>query len=815
LGVSYRRDSQPMSLALSDDDDERFTLNEKSPLLRNTNHQSNNKQQQKTNMNRSKSVDKFLLQDGGQSNLDFEFTYWYMKERQWLRFQRGTYWAPGVFSVSWFAGFMIVYIIYLCLQLFYFERIEGHWLEFLSMLLVSAFLGYIITRFRWMIRLIAIEAYSFALFFFLLDLYSQPSKFLPLGIGTIGSVTMTLFVFFIYPYLHRCYLGGTGAMRMRVVASELGGTATRYELDVKNWLAGTMTTSVYDGAVKNGRPHGFGVWSDGSTSGEFLSGWWEAGVPVGPFESIENATRTLLSNVRIIYASCIAPNSQGLSKGPLVYGVAGVECCVSGNFFRRYPRVHMVKDSSECKCKPLHCTCIANFMTREDWRHIADVKPLETVSVTVDKKNRCLLVSGHVSKEDAPKSVTIELMQSPSFGAPGAHDLGSLGARRAATLQLDSKWQAQSSDEALLFIHGVDHSLKDACKRMAQFLALGQFPPHIKPFVFSWPSSQNFLYYFCAANLASDSNVHRELLRLFVSMREAGIRRVHLMCHSMGTRVLLRSWPIIRALFRKSKIRVDSGALPAVVALDDAGMHSEDESIEVQRNARKKRQVDNSHVNNIDNNNNNNNNNKNNNNNNNHEDDDDNDRQDKRMARSSSRQAMQDVVSEEALLQPDHDHDAKQMVEDMLGGNGVVDDDGLLELVNVVLLNPDYELAAFTYDIVSVRRYCEHITIYADHRDVAVGIPAKMTGTPGIGTNFNTLYDRNGRVIDIDVIDTGDLDRNMHNSYHGYFNVNRMMVDDLRDLIVQVKRADERTFRLKKYRACYRFSTIPKTVTMV
>ena len=43
-----------------------------------------------------------------------------------------------------------------------------------------------------------------------------------------------------------------------------------------------------------------------------------------------------------------------------------------------------------------------------------------------------------------------------------------------------------------------------------------------------------------------------------------------------------------------------------------------------------------------------------------------------------------------------------------------------------------------------------------------------MTGTPGIGTNFNTLYDRNGRVIDIDVIDTGDLDRNMHNSYHGF-----------------------------------------------
>jgi hypothetical protein len=90
-----------------------------------------------------------------------------------------------------------------------------------------------------------------------------------------------------------------------------------------------------------------------------------------------------------------------------------------------------------------------------------------------------------------------------------------------------------------------------------------------------------------------------------------------------------------------------------------------------------------------------------------------------------------------------------------------------------------------------------------------------MTGSPGIGTNFKALFDRNGRLIDIDIIDTGDLDRNMHNSYHGYFNVNRMMVDDLRDLIVQVQRAETRTFRLKKYRDIYRFSTIPKTVVMV
>lgn len=60
----------------------------------------------------------------------------------------------------------------------------------------------------------------------------------------------------------------------------------------------------------------------------------------------------------------------------------------------------------------------------------------------------------------------------------------SLGAQVA--LQLDDGWASTSGSEGLLFIHGVNHSLKDSLKRFAQLLALGQFPRHIKPFVFSW-----------------------------------------------------------------------------------------------------------------------------------------------------------------------------------------------------------------------------------------------------------------------------------------------------------------------------------------
>jgi hypothetical protein len=37
--------------------------------------------------------------------------------------------------------------------------------------------------------------------------------------------------------------------------------------------------------------------------GEFLQGWWENGIAVGPFESLENGTKSMLVNLRVIYAT--------------------------------------------------------------------------------------------------------------------------------------------------------------------------------------------------------------------------------------------------------------------------------------------------------------------------------------------------------------------------------------------------------------------------------------------------------------------------------------------------------------------------------
>lgn len=70
-----------------------------------------------------------------------------------------------------------------------------------------------------------------------------------------------------------------------------------------------------------------------------------------------------------------------------------------------------------------------------------------------------------------------------------------------------------------------------------------------------------------------------------------------------------------------------------------------------------------------------------------------------------------------------------------------------INLVNIILLNPDYELETFKndyYELKNVRdycilylqlQYCPKITIYADHRDAAIKVAFKLTNKPSLGNN--------------------------------------------------------------------------------
>mmetsp|Transcript_54972 Transcript_54972/g.134798 ORF Transcript_54972/g.134798 Transcript_54972/m.134798 type:complete len:140 (+) Transcript_54972:3-422(+) len=139
-----------------------------------------------------------------------------------------------------------------------------------------------------------------------------------------------------------------------------------------------------------------------------------------------------------------------------------------------------------------------------------------------------------------------------------------------------------------------------------------------------------------------------------------------------------------------------------------------------------------------------------------------------------------------------------------------------MELLNLVLLNPDYELDSFVHDFTDIYAFAHRTTIYADRRDRAVNWPKRMTGLTTLGQNVRSIIDpRTGRPFDIDIVDTSDLQLNIGWQSHAFFNVNRSMVDDLASLIVENKAASERRERLRRIGGVYRFSLLPKGVVEV
>ena len=64
----------------------------------------------------------------------------------------------------------------------------------------------------------------------------------------------------------------------------------------------------------------------------------------------------------------------------------------------------------------------------------------------------------------------------------------------APVLNLSSR-NDDNGKEALVLLHGYNCSLDYSMNRLAQLLALGDFPSFIHPFVFSWPSGGVLAYF--------------------------------------------------------------------------------------------------------------------------------------------------------------------------------------------------------------------------------------------------------------------------------------------------------------------------------
>ncbi|CAG8616158.1 14676_t:CDS:2 [Cetraspora pellucida] len=100
-------------------------------------------------------------------------------------------------------------------------------------------------------------------------------------------------------------------------------------------------------------------------------------------------------------------------------------------------------------------------------------------------------------------------------------------------------------------------------------------------------------------------------------------------------------------------------------------------------------------------------------------------------------------------------------------------------------------------DYANLSNYCNHITIYSNSRDFALKVGEYLGNDKSLGLHTSDLY-YNDKLMDVDLIDTTQLDVNIHKMRHNFFNLNRLLVDDLSDIIVFGKRARERKTRLSR-----------------
>jgi len=111
------------------------------------------------------------------------------------------------------------------------------------------------------------------------------------------------------------------------------------------WFGGSVKrVASYEGEIdSDGRPHGYGTWQDSAPRGEHLRGTFNHGLPCGPFQSSETETGHGFSCVHIAFAHDRAEAwdvkhwTPKLNDTGLHWGIASVEACFAGAFFKHLP----------------------------------------------------------------------------------------------------------------------------------------------------------------------------------------------------------------------------------------------------------------------------------------------------------------------------------------------------------------------------------------------------------------------------------------------------------------------------------------------
>lgn len=251
-----------------------------------------------------------------------------------------------------------------------------------------------------------------------------------------------------------------------------------------------------------GVPHGWGMWCDDHPQGERLQGWWENGVPVGPFHSSTVDKGWAFSCVQLAVCSNAAQPWDAKQWWPdrapaLSWGVVSAEVSVAGHFFRHLPRSRLVLPLSPTTTPREAVGALAH----------ADGRSTAIDSLTVSINQADLHVSGHTRAPEpggrcagaAPPAVRGQAIRRRG----GAMELGGCSVTDSISVDLSVDAWGQGAlhvpgfeqiDEVMVWVSGFNTTVEEVSRAVGQLLGLAAFPPRIKPVLFSWPGGSELTY---------------------------------------------------------------------------------------------------------------------------------------------------------------------------------------------------------------------------------------------------------------------------------------------------------------------------------
>lgn len=284
---------------------------------------------------------------------------------------------------------------------------------------------------------------------------------------------------FIYPFVLHQYRNSPGFVKVFLAVEPAPGPpgtfSCKYRLPFPLSFTPTKHIFRFRGSISAERfAEGWGKLSDSAPSGELLEGWFEKGLPVAPFTSAEKGRFNAWESLRVGIA-----------------GATGLDGFLSSGTWRDPAGMSWGVAVAECS--------VAGRFFRN--------MPSGTIHIPRTIPNNPV---------DHMKNVILPAL---CAGIPGNY------------ADLEKR-------EAIVFVHGLKQSLQSSAMKLAQLVALATFPSNTYSlWCFDWPGGSVFSFNRTRKESGSPQT-EAELAQFLRVLIDGGCKRIHLVGHSMGCRVV-------------------------------------------------------------------------------------------------------------------------------------------------------------------------------------------------------------------------------------------------------------------------------------